>query len=228
MKESFKTNLKGKTEVLQLLNSYQNALEDERRYHYILDNLTEGFQLIGFDWRYLYVNNTVVKQSKFTREEFLERTMMEMYPGIEETDMFKTLSLCMNARIFKRFEHEFKYSDNSTDWFELSVQPVQEGIVILYTNITNRKKAESKNRHYTEGMEKMLRLASHKIRQPVAHILGLTNILKDSAHSPDELAKIIDYLRESADALDVFTKDLTNDLQKLQKKEKNGTGDSLH
>ena len=33
------------------------------------DHLLEGFQIIGFDWRYKYVNDAVVKQSKFSREE---------------------------------------------------------------------------------------------------------------------------------------------------------------
>ena len=32
----------------------------------ILDNSLEGCQIIGFDFRYLYVNKTVVKQGRHT------------------------------------------------------------------------------------------------------------------------------------------------------------------
>jgi signal transduction histidine kinase len=177
--------------------------------------------MISFDWRYIYVNNTVVKQSRFTREKLLNRTIMEVYPGIENTELFKSLKLCMNARIPKRFENEFNFPDNSSGWFDLSVQPVKEGIIILSMDITERKKSEIKDKRYTSGMERMLNMTSHKLRQPVAHILGLTNILKDFSGSPAELAKIISYLNESAVSLDNFTKDLTDYLENLQKRTKN-------
>lgn len=57
-----------------------------------IDNLIEGFQLIDFNWRYIYVNKTVIEQGKhLTKEDLLGYTMMEKYPGIEKSDLFKDL-----------------------------------------------------------------------------------------------------------------------------------------
>ena len=49
----------------------------------ILNNLLEGVQVVGRDYRYLYVNEAVVAQGRTTRKELLGRTMMECYPGID-------------------------------------------------------------------------------------------------------------------------------------------------
>lgn len=109
-----------------------------------LDSLIEGFQLIGFDWRYLYVNKSVVKQSKLnTKKDLLGFTMMEIFPGIEETELFKVLLECVKTKVSKTVENEFTFPNNSKGWFELRIEPVPKGIFILSMDITERKKSEA-------------------------------------------------------------------------------------
>ena len=185
-----------------------------------LDNLLEGFQLISFDWRYLYVNSAVVQQSKYsTKEDLLGFTMMEKYPGIENTEMFKTLQYCMSNRVSAEFENIFTFPDNSTGCFELRVRPVPDGLFILSIDITKRKQAEGKTFKYLKGLEKMLFMTSHKVRQPVANILGVSNLLDNNLTSPDELGKIVGYMKQSAMSLDTFTKELTTFIQDLKHEE---------
>ena len=77
----------------------------------IIDKLLEGFQLISYDWRYLFVNKTVCKHAKTSKENLLGHTMMEKYPGIENTKMFKVLEKCMRNRVSDTLENEFTYPD---------------------------------------------------------------------------------------------------------------------
>ena len=220
MATHFTTKRKTQTEVQELLNNFQLALNGEKKYHDTLDNLLEGLQIIDFDWRYLYANNTVVKQGKFSREELLGHTMMEKYPGIENTEMFKTLSLCMNARIAKYFENEFVYPDGSAGWFELSVQPTEEGLIILSNDISERKKSEREKIDYTKALEDVIFMTSHNLRQPVTHIQGLVNLLRNYRDKPEELDKIIDYLQESSIALDTYTREITGYVHAMEIKAK--------
>ena len=108
----------------------------------VLDNLLEGCQVIGPDFRYLYVNDAVARQGRTTREQLLGRTMMEAYPGIEDTAMFAILQRCMRERSAQQMENEFAFSDGSKGWFELRFEPVPEGVAILSMDITARKRAE--------------------------------------------------------------------------------------
>lgn len=97
-----------------------------------LDSLHEGLQVINFEWRYIYLNSTAVRQSKFARkEDMLGFTMMEKYPDIEKTSLFGILQNCMTEREPDQFLNEFSFPDGSRGWFELRIEPVPSGICIL-------------------------------------------------------------------------------------------------
>lgn len=191
-------------------------LHEEQDKETTLDNLMEGFQLIGFDWRYLYVNDAVIKHSKYTKKELLGYTMMEKYPGIEKTTLFSVLTICMKERTSKSFVNEFTYPDQTIGWFELRIQPVPEGLFILSIDITERKRADEKRIEYIHGLEEILFVTSHKVRQPITQILGLSNLLEKDVHSPEDLKRITLYMKNSLRSLDQFTKDLTKLLNDLQ------------
>jgi len=63
----------------------------EARYRGTLESMMEGVQIIGFDWRYRFVNSACAKQGRGTVDALLGRTMMEAYPGIETTPLFRRL-----------------------------------------------------------------------------------------------------------------------------------------
>lgn len=147
--------------------------ESERRYRNALENMMEECQIISFDWRYLFVNDAAAKHGRGSKKELLGRTMMEAYPGIENTDMFAVLKQCMEKRVSSFLENEFSYPGGGTAWFELSIQPVPEGLFILSLDITERKKyeeavKESKTKFFT---------IFHKIATPVA--LSKDGVLTD-------------------------------------------------
>ena len=50
-----------------------------------LDCLDEGIQVLSRDWRYLYVNEAAAKQGKAHPGDLLGASMLECYPGIDET-----------------------------------------------------------------------------------------------------------------------------------------------
>lgn len=110
----------------------------------ILDALLEGIQILDFNWQYIYVNDAAAAHGKTTKEELLGNTLMAKYPRIEDTPLFEVLLRCMKERITQSIENEFQYEDNTKKWFELSIQPVEEGLFILSIDITGRKEAEAK------------------------------------------------------------------------------------
>lgn len=114
--------------------------------HDILDDMLEGCQIIGYDWRYLYVNDAVIEHSRQSREKLLGHTMMEVYPGIEKTAMFAALQECMEKRTFQLVDNEFVFPDGSRGWFELRIEPVREGIMVLSIEVTGRRQAENRLR----------------------------------------------------------------------------------
>ncbi|MBI2419146.1 MAG: PAS domain S-box protein, partial [Ignavibacteriales bacterium] len=124
----------------------------EFRLRSTLDSMMEGCQIIGFDFRYLFLNKAALIQSKLAKEEILAKTMMECYPGIENTKMFSALRYCMEKRIKGSMENEFLYPDGAKRIFQLRFEPVPEGTFILSEDITERKQAEEKIRHVNRAL----------------------------------------------------------------------------
>ena len=126
------------------MEQYTNTMSG-RQIRHTLDSLIEGIQIIDFNWRYLYVNTAVTKHFNHNKEEFRIPTMIDKYPGIEKTEVFKVLEDCMINRNPERLEIEFIYQDPVMErWFDVSVIPVEEGISIMSLDITAHKIAEEK------------------------------------------------------------------------------------
>lgn len=128
----------------------------------VIDEMLEGFQVVSRDWKYIYVNETVAKQGKTTRESLIGHTMIEKYPGIEKTFLFEQLKKCMNERISIRMENEFIYPDQSIGWFQLFLHPCEEGVFILSIDITEQKKAEKDLNLKIDQLSKMMDMVSSK------------------------------------------------------------------
>ncbi|MBI4548785.1 MAG: PAS domain S-box protein [Ignavibacteriae bacterium] len=200
----------------------------EMRYRTTLDHMLEGCQIIGFDWRYLYINDVAAKQGRRTKEELLGHTMMEMYPGIENTHMFAQFRRCMEERVPHRIENEFTFLDGTKGWFHLSMEPVPEGIFILSEDITKEKQLDEEVRKHREHLEELVieRTAqleaankelesfsysvSHDLRAPLRHIDGFVDLLnKHVADTIDEKGKrYFKTISESAKKMGALIDDL--------------------
>jgi PAS domain S-box-containing protein len=108
----------------------------------ILDDMLEGCMVIGFDWTYLYINNSAARYGRYKREDLLGHSMLEKFPGVEKSKIFTYYKRCMDERIPQRFEEPFTFADGATVWNIYSIGPVKEGIFIFLLDITQQKKTE--------------------------------------------------------------------------------------
>lgn len=116
--------------------------KSEHRMRTTLDNMMEGCQIIGHDWRYLYVNGAAEQHGRRPKAELLGHVFMDLWPGVEATDLFAAMRECMDKRVPRRMETYFIYPDWQGAWFDLTIQPVPEGIFILSIDISERKQIE--------------------------------------------------------------------------------------
>ena len=92
---------------LRLQKTERLLRESEKRFRGTLDNILEGCQIIGFDWRYLYLNDVVARHARMTKESLLGRKITEVFPGIENTEVFHFMRRCMKERIPKPHGERF-------------------------------------------------------------------------------------------------------------------------
>ncbi|MBI2420163.1 MAG: PAS domain S-box protein [Ignavibacteriales bacterium] len=121
----------------------QHLLEEsEERLRSTLENLIEGCQIVGFDWKYQYLNKAAIAFSRQPLDDLIGRTIQECYPGFGDTAMYRALNKSMTERVYNEFEDVFVYPDGSKAWFRLLIQPVPKGLFIMSSDVTEQKKAE--------------------------------------------------------------------------------------
>ncbi len=117
--------------------------EQNNQSYRILEDLIEGCQVIDFEWKYVFINNAAALHNQRPKEELLGKRYMDMWPGIEETEVFRLIENCLKERKSHHFENKFTFPNGIlSGWFELSIQPVPEGVFILSIDITKQKELE--------------------------------------------------------------------------------------
>lgn len=117
----------------------QDLLKSQYQFQFTLDNMLEGVQIIGFDWKFIYVNDSMLKQVGYNREGLIGFSVKDKYPGFERTEVYRACTKCFEKRVPMHIEDKFVHFDGSVHYFECSIQPVPEGVFILSVDITDRK-----------------------------------------------------------------------------------------
>jgi len=143
-------------DISERKRAQEELVEAEKRYRSALEHMTEGFQILGKDFRYLYINKAASEQGRKSINELLGRTMMEVYPGIENTVMFSMLLRCLEHIVPVTMENEFAYPNGDKRWFHLNMEPVPEGILILSRDITHEKQADEELHQYRSNLENLV------------------------------------------------------------------------
>jgi two-component system, cell cycle sensor histidine kinase and response regulator CckA len=118
----------------------------------LFDTMFEGVQIIDFDWRYVYLNRTAADHGRRARDDLIGRRMMDAYPGIERTEMFGLLGRCMTERVPHQMVNPFTYPDGRTAWFDLRINPIPLGVLVLSVDVSAQHAMEEQLRRSREDL----------------------------------------------------------------------------
>ena len=194
--------------------------QSERKFIHALDNMSEGAQLIGFDFRYIYANREFGRAMKCAGEDLRGKNVFDLFPDVVDTEFALALSKCLNERVTFRTESEFQLRDGALLWLDMNVIAVPEGVFVLTTDITEKKLSEQllrlNEKHFEEigtsllGVILQFRIDSNGnkwfsyVSTGCADFLGATpeEIYADPRTAlrdvhPDDVASIYEYLYQA-------------------------------
>jgi signal transduction histidine kinase len=175
-----------------------------------IQKLLEGVQIIGFDWRYLYLNEAAERHARRPASDLIGRRMTECYPGIDQTPMFAVLRRVMELRRPEPFLNEFVYPDGTQGWFELLVEPVPDGLCILSLDISDKQRAQAQLRQ-AQKMEAVGRFAggiAHDFNNVLTAMIGFCDLVLARTENDGELTSDLLEIRKAGERAERLTRQL--------------------
>ena len=115
----------------------------ESHFRSALDSLIEGVNIFDRDLRYVYANPAALAQGRQRLENLLGRRMPELFPAVEQSELYKALVRVAAGGEACQLETPFDFPDGSVGYFRISLEPLPGGgVFLLSMDITAQVSAE--------------------------------------------------------------------------------------
>lgn len=126
-------------ESTQRANHYKS---DADRLTTIFDNMLETCLIVDSNGNILYANHEAARNKYSSRNELTGKNIREVLLKFISVDRVNDILKYLKSHAYWKGETELLYEQGIKRWFELSLQPVLEGMMILGRDITDKKIAE--------------------------------------------------------------------------------------
>jgi len=146
-----------------------------------------------------------------------------IYDGGLKDKLTAELIIANKELAFQNIEKEKRAAELCIANTELAFQNKEKEKRAAELLIANKElqRAEEFQKSNVLALEEMMFMTSHKIRQPIAQILGLSSLIDNVIDSPEELREMISFIKKSAHSLDNLTRELIHFIYEQEAKEKN-------
>jgi PAS domain S-box-containing protein len=178
---------------------------DER--NTILESIGDAFFAVDKNWVVTYWNNMAEKVLARPRNEIIGYNLWEVYSDSIDSESYREYHRAVETNQVIRFED---YYPPLNKWYEISAFPSDSGLSVYFKDVTERlnyiKAIEEQNKKLME----ISWMHSHVVRAPLAKIMGLIALMKDSKNNDADKERTMEYLLSSANELDEVIRNITD------------------
>lgn len=173
------------------------------------------------------VNKPLLEATGYDEKELIGRGHRIIEADVYSDPMHNGMYETIRAGNSWRGEVKYMAKDGSYFWVDKVVMPVQlhdksiAYFLCLALPINERKMAEELQRRNAEVFEAIADATSHRVRGPMARIIGLINLTERNGIKPDETPWVSAQLKENIVELDKATSALTETVNKHSRKRSN-------
>jgi PAS domain S-box-containing protein len=120
-------------------------IDDQQTVDYardVLENMSEAFFLLDQQFRLLDVNGAALALDGRPKADLIGRTLWELTPGLERTELGAVFHQVMRQRQSRRFVHHQVWPDGRSAWLESRVVPVKAGVAAFYRDVSDELSAQ--------------------------------------------------------------------------------------
>ncbi len=220
------------TEVLSLgkdvtrMKEAQDEINNQRKFtESILNNIPADIAVFDAQHVYVFINRKALANDGM-RNWLLGKTDFDYcaLKGLDTTQAERRheyFNKAISTRQQIEWVDEHVTKTGSKKYVLRKFSPYFENDKIKYVigygiDVTSIKIADEQKDAYIKQLEELAFATSHKVRHPLANLQGLIPLLEDDTLQPEERAKILQYIKDSAKLLDEFTRELSSDLSQYK------------
>lgn len=145
--------------TLEQIQAKQELEQSEKRYRNLLQGISDSVYVLDRNWKHIIVNDAAAKFTGFSKEQLLNTSLLDLFPGVEKTPFFTAFQKAMQEATTQSVENEYEFPDGRKAYYEVNIYPVPEGILCISKDITekveNRKKIENNEKRLKTIIENM-------------------------------------------------------------------------
>ena len=138
------------SELKEHKTAERSSEDSDQRIIALLDSITDGFVGVGFDWRYTYANESAARFLRKSREQLNGEDVFRAFPEAKGTVFERGFREALEDRVTVLFEAFYEPLES---WFECRCYPSPEGISVLFTDKTEKKRRENELSVYHEMVQ---------------------------------------------------------------------------
>jgi PAS domain S-box-containing protein len=118
--------------------------------------MSEAFFLLDQEFRLLDVNGAALALDGRPKDQLLGRTLWELTPGLEETELGDLFKSVMLHRRTQTYVHHQKWENGRSAWLESRVVPVKAGVAAFYRDVTEQLSAQEMLQETSQRLDAIL------------------------------------------------------------------------
>jgi PAS domain S-box-containing protein len=126
-------------DITETEHAHRQAQEYARKIDTIIENITDGFLILDHQWRFTTLNAVAEKKIGLSRADIIGKCFWDLYPDSDQFQYPAAYKKAMREGVSVMFQ---EYDPDRNQWFDITVYPSEEGLTILFKDITDKKVAE--------------------------------------------------------------------------------------
>jgi PAS domain S-box-containing protein len=175
------------------------------------------------DFRIQFVNRLSAASMGVSKENVIGQLLSEVSPDVNATELFSQFVRTVERGQLERKEIQYN-SHGGGRWYDVSSVKQNDGVLVMYLNITDRKQAEQyiqqqtdelqrsnvELRQSNENLQQFAQVASHDLQEPLRRIQAFSDILQNQFEDnlSDGERNMIQRIQKSAGRMQHLIKDL--------------------
>jgi PAS domain S-box-containing protein len=202
-------------DVTRMREIERKLMESARERENILESITDGFFAINKKWEFTYVNREFENILHLSGQDLIGKNIWETIQGVEEMQAYSELYKAVKENKTVHFE---EYFPPLKKWLAVNAYPAKEGLAVYFRDITEEKNRILKIEEQNAKLTEIAWLQSHKVRGPVASILGLIQLFNYDDPADPVNKEILEGVKYATNGLDDIIKEVVEKTTSMHEK----------